>query len=164
MKTFRLSLLVCATALACTAQSTSPQAKVENVSEMKFVNFPNVPPCLLGAVESGNPSSGSSTFLARGTKGCGVPMHFHSVTEQVIMVSGAARLQMKGEQPHVMKAGAFAIAPARHPHQFECTSACEFYVISDGVFDIHYIDDTGNEIPFELAVKTLRKPNNSGQY
>jgi quercetin dioxygenase-like cupin family protein len=164
MKPVLVSLLNCAISLVCTAQSTGPQPKIENVNEMKFVNFPNAPPCLTGAVESGDPSTGPSTFLTKGTKGCFVPMHFHSVTEQVVMVSGTARLQMKGGQPSVMKAGAFALAPAHHPHQFECTSNCEFYIISDGAFDVHYIDDSGKEIPFELAVKTLKKPASSGQY
>jgi len=30
-------------------------------------------------------------------------------------------------------------------------------VISDGAFDIHYVDDSGKEIPFEQAVKSLGK-------
>jgi len=164
MKPFLVSVIIFTIALVCVAQSTGPQPKVENVNEMKFANFPNVPPCFTGAVESGDPSSGPSTFMIKGPKGCSVPMHFHSVTEQVVMVGGTARLQMKGGQPSVMKAGAFALAPARHPHQFECTSNCEFYVISDGAFDIHYIDDSGKEIPFDIAVKTLKKAARSGSY
>jgi quercetin dioxygenase-like cupin family protein len=159
MKAFRVCLLLCASALPCTAQSTSPQPKIENVSDMKFVAFPNVPTCFTGAVEHGDPSSGPSTFLVKGTRGCEVPMHFHTPTEQVVMVSGTARMEMKGDQPRIMKAGAFATTPPRHPHHFTCTSACQFYVISDGAFDIHYVDDSGNEIPFEQAVKSLRSPS-----
>jgi len=90
-------------------------------------------------------------------------MHFHTPTEQVVMVSGTARMQMKGDQPQILKAGAFAIAPSRHPHQVTCTSACEFYVVSDGPFDVHYIDDGGNEISFELAVKSLGKSVSSNK-
>jgi quercetin dioxygenase-like cupin family protein len=155
MKTFRIILLFCASAAICAAQSTNPQPKIENVSDMKFAAFPNVPTCFTGAVEQGDPSSGPSTFLVKGTKGCEVPMHFHTPTEQVMMVSGTARMEMKGDQPRIMKAGTFATTPSRHPHHFTCTSACRFYVISDGVFDIHYIDDSGKEIPFEQAVKSL---------
>jgi quercetin dioxygenase-like cupin family protein len=164
MKPFHVSLLIVTIALVCAAQSTGPQPKVENVNEMKFVNFPNMPPCFTGSVENGDPSTGPSTFLVKGPKGCSVPMHFHSVTEQVVMVSGTGRVQMKGDQPRVMKAGAFAISPARHPHQFECTSNCEFYVFSDGAFDIHYINDSGKEIPFDVAVKTLKKPTAGSTY
>jgi len=155
MTSFRLAFLLCVSAMVCAAQSTSSQPKIENVGDMKFATFPNVPTCFTGAVEHGDPGSGPSTLLLKGTKGCDVPMHFHTPTEQVVMVSGTARLQMKGDQPRIMKAGAFATAPPRHAHHFTCTSACQLYVISDGVFDIHYIDDSGKEIPFAQAVKPV---------
>jgi|SRR5271165_3404493 len=157
MKTFRITLLFCASTLVCAAQSTGPQPKIENTGDMKFAPFPNVPTCFTGAVEYGDPSTGPSTLFVKGTRGCDVPMHFHSVAEQVMVVIGTARIQVKGEQPRILKAGAFAITPSRHPHHFTCTSACEFYVVSDGPFDIHYIDDGGAEISFEQAVKSPGK-------
>jgi len=157
MKACLVSLLLCVNGLLWAAQSGQPQAKIENVSDMKFAPFANVPTCFTGAVEYGDPSSGPSTFLVKGTKGCEVPMHFHTPTEQVVMLSGTARMEMKGEQPRIMKAGAFATTPPRHAHRFTCTSACQFYVFSDGAFDIHYIDGSGKEIPFEQAVKSLGK-------
>jgi quercetin dioxygenase-like cupin family protein len=155
MKTFRISLLFCASALICAAQSTSLQPKIENAKDMKFATIPNVPTCFTGAVEHGDPSSGPSTFFIKGTKGCDVPMHFHSSTEQLIMVNGTARAQMKGDRPRILRAGGFAIAPSRHPHHVTCTSACKFYVVSDGPFDVHYIDDGGTEISFEQAVSAV---------
>jgi len=164
MKTLGLSFLFCAGALVCAAQSTSPQPKIENAADMKFAPFPNVPTCFAGAVEHGDPGTGPSTFFIKGTKGCEVPMHFHSATEQVIMVNGTARIQMKGDQLRTLKAGAFASAPARHPHNFTCASACEFYVVSDGPFDIHYINDAGTEITFEQAVKPAGKHVGTSQY
>jgi len=164
MQTFRISLLFCASALLCAAQSTSPQAKIENAGEMKFAPFPNLPTCFTGAVEHGDPTTGPVTFFVKGTKGCDVPMHFHSVTEQLMMVNGAARMQVKGYQPRILKAGAFAITPSRHPHHLTCTSACEFYVVSDGPFDIHYIDHGGTEISFEQAVKPAGKAPSTNNY
>ena len=164
MKTFRICLLFCASALICAAQSTSLQPKIENAGDMKFKTVPNVPTCFTGAVENGDPSKGPATFLVKGTKGCDVPMHFHSVTEQVMMVNGTARMEMRGDQPRIVKAGAFAITPPRHPHHFTCTSACEFYVVSDGPFDIHYINDSGTEISFEEAVKSAGKAPSTNNY
>jgi quercetin dioxygenase-like cupin family protein len=164
MKVFCVSVILCVSVLPSAAQSSNSQAKIENVSDMKFVAFPNVPTCFTGAVEHGDPSSGPSTFLVKGTKGCEVPMHFHTPTEQVVMVSGTARMEMKGDQPRIMKPGAFATAPSRHAHRLTCTSACQFYVFSDGVFDIHYIDGSGNEIPFEQAVKSLGKVTDGHGY
>jgi hypothetical protein len=157
MKTFYVSLLLCASAWLCAAQNGNPQSKIENIADMKFVTFPYVPTCFTGAAEHGDPSSGPFTLLVKGTKRCEVPMHYHTSTEQVVMVSGTARIEMNGDKPRIMIAGAFAIAPARHPHNFTCKTACKFYVISDGIFDIHYIDDSGNEIPFEKAVKPAAK-------
>jgi len=156
MKALHLSLMLCATTLLC-AQNSNPTPKIENVGDMMFSTFPDAPTCFTGAVEHGDLSNGPSTFLVKATKGCELPMNFHTPTEQVVMVSGAARMEMKGDQPRIMKAGAFAITPPRHPHRFTCTSACQFYVISDGAFDIHYVDDSGNEIPFEKAVKRATK-------
>jgi Cupin domain len=88
-------------------------------------------------------------------------LHFHTPTEQVVMVSGTARIEMKGDPPRIIKVGAFAFTPSRHPHHFTCMSACQFYVISDGAFDIHYIDDGGKEIPLEQAVKSLANDGSS---
>lgn len=164
MKLFHVSLLLCLAAFPCAAQSSNSQPKVENVSDMKFVTLPNVPTCFTSAVVYGDPSSGPSTFMVKGTKGCDAPMHYHTPTEQVVMVSGTAQLEMKGDQPHTVKAGAFATTPPRHPHHFTCTSACEFYVISDGAFDVHYIDASGKEIPFELAVKPAAKTAGGSMY
>jgi quercetin dioxygenase-like cupin family protein len=157
MKTFYISLVLCASAWLCAAENSNPQPKIENIADMKFVTFPNVPTCFTLAAEHGDPSSGPSTLLIKGTKRCEAPMHYHTSTEQVVMVSGTARIEMKGDQPRIIIAGAFATAPARHPHNFTCKTACKFYVISDGIFDIHYVDDSGNEIPFEKAVKTAAK-------
>jgi hypothetical protein len=73
-------------------------------------------------------------------------------------------MQVKGDQPRLLKAGAFAFTPSRHPPHLTCTSACEFYVVSDGPFDIHYIDDGGAEISFEQAVKSAGKAASTSNY
>jgi quercetin dioxygenase-like cupin family protein len=130
---------------------------VENASEMKFAAIPDAPSCFTMAVAKGDPDNGPSTLLVKGTAGCDAPMHFHSVTEQLLMVKGTARLQMKGDEPKILRAAAFVTAPPRHPHRATCTTACEFYLISDGPFDIHYVDSDGNEISLEQAVKILKK-------
>jgi len=125
---------------------------------MKFAAIPDAPPCFTMAVAKGDPDNGPSTLLVKGTAGCDAPMHFHSVTEQLLMVRGTARLQMKGDQPKTLTAAAFATAPPRHPHRATCTTACEFYLISDGPFDIHYVDSDGKEISLEQALKASKMP------
>ncbi|MBZ5696455.1 MAG: hypothetical protein LAN36_13985 [Acidobacteriia bacterium] len=152
MKTLRLSLLLCATALVCAAQNPGMQPKMENPADMKFINIPNVPTCLTASIERGDPFKEPFTIFVRGTAGCDVPLHFHSAAEQVMMVGGTGRMLMKGEKPRILRAGGFALAPARHAHHFTCVTACQFYLSGDGAFDIHYIDAGGKEIPFEQAV------------
>jgi hypothetical protein len=51
--------------------------------------------------------------------------------------------------------------PAKHVHRFHCTgtSGCEFYVYSDGVFDMHYVDDKGKEITTDEALKSVSQSN-----
>jgi len=128
--------------------------KIENAKDMKFINIPNAPACLTAAVEQGDPTNGPSTLMLKGTAGCDAPMHFHSANEQLLMVSGKARVEMKGEQPRALEPAAFAMAPSKHPHHFTCISACQFYLVSDGTFDIHYIDPDGKEISLDRAVQS----------
>ena len=68
--------------------------------------------------------------------------------------SGAAELTMRGGEPERLAAGGFARMPARHVHQFRCAESCLMYVYSDGIFDIHYVDDRGDEIPAAEALQT----------
>ena len=43
-----------------------------------------------------------------------------------------------------------------HAHSERCLTACSFYAVGDQAFDIHYIDASGNEIPFEQAVSSKK--------
>ena len=71
-----------------------------------------------------------------------------------MMVSGVGRVEMKGQTAVTLRSGGFAYAPAKHVHQFACVSRpCSFFLRSDGPFDIHYVDQNGNEIPPEQALK-----------
>jgi hypothetical protein len=47
--------------------------------------------------------------------------------------------------------------PSKHIHQATCTSACTMFVSSDAMFDIHYVDASGQEIPPEKALVTKKK-------
>lgn len=74
------------------------------------------------------------------------------------MVSGRGQVEMKGQQPVVLRAGGFAAAPSKHPHEFTCVGGgCQFFLHSDGPFDIHYIDQNGKEISPEQALGPHKK-------
>ena len=123
-------------------------------SENTFAAVPTMPSCTTAAVQSGDPATRASVLLAKATAGCVVPWHWHTPTEHVMMVSGSAKLEMKGGKTAVLDAGGYAMLPSKHVHQFTCISACTFFVSSESAFDIHYVDPNGKEIPLEKALVT----------
>jgi quercetin dioxygenase-like cupin family protein len=141
------------------AQQPAHQVKVTKAAGAQFTAFPNIPPCATGVVEHGDPSTGPSVFLFRFAPGCTVPWHWHTPNEHLMMVSGSLELHMKGQPaPVMLRAGDYVMAPSRHAHQPRAVGAASFFLHSDGPFDIHYVDDAGNEIPPEQALKGSAKP------
>ena len=53
--------------------------------------------------------------------------------------------------------GAYAYLPAHHAHQATCTRTCVLFSGADAAFDIHYVDDRGQEIPLEKALGATPK-------
>jgi len=138
---------------ASSAQQAADQPMVQHAASAKYDPFPNAPDCVTGAVERGDPASGPSVILAKFKPGCAVPWHFHTPNETILMVSGVGRLQAKGDKPASLRAGDYAWMPAKHVHTFSSEQGCVMFLTSDGAFDIHYVDNKGNEIPMEQAIK-----------
>ncbi len=144
--------------LACASASLAEDHAVgRNPAEIEFVTFPGLPQCARNAVLSGDPAKGPSVILGKIASGCTVPWHWHTPTEQLMMVKGTARVETKQGKPLVIQAGGFAELPPRHVHQFRCVAECLMYVHADGPFDIHYVDKQGNEIGPEAALKKPQK-------
>jgi quercetin dioxygenase-like cupin family protein len=148
-----VGLMVFACALFAWQESADKPAVVNGASA-QVQNFPGLPDCAKGAVVHGNPGEGASVILAKFTSGCTVPMHWHTPNEQLMFVSGKGTVNTKGEATQTMTANSYAFMPSKHPHKFTCESTCMFYLSSDGTFDIHYVDDSGNEIPTDQALKS----------
>ena len=125
---------------------------VRKLSEAKFGPTPGLPECISAAVESGDPSKGPSVIVFKGTAGCSIQWHWHTPTEHVMIVSGTAKVEMKGGATATIGPGGYAKMPSRHIHQFTCTSACLAFVSSDAAFDIHYVDANGKEISREAVL------------
>ena len=152
--TMSLVLLVSASAYG---QETMGQSSGRNIAEMKFTTIPPLPTCAVGSVQSGNPGAGPSVILAKIAAGCSVPWHWHTPNENVMMVSGLGRMEMKDGKPVTMRAGAFAMMASHHVHQFTCLRACQLYIYSDVAFDIHYVNKEGNEISPADAMNAVRQ-------
>lgn len=125
----------------------------QNMAEMKFVQFPGMPECSTGSVQKGDPATGPSFILAKLTKGCVFPWHWHTPNEHLMMVSGVARAEMKDGGSVTLRAGGFALMPSEHVHRFTCIQSCTLFIYSDAMFDIHYVNSEGQEIPPDEALK-----------
>src|SRR5713101_5715057 len=119
----------------------------------KFLNIPGLPTCVAGSVQNGDPSKGGSVIFGKGTAGCRIPWHWHTATEQLMMVTGRAKVEMKDGSPVTLRYGDYVSLPTTHVHQFTCQTACTLFIASDVAFDIHYVDASGNEIPQDEVLK-----------
>jgi len=127
------------------------------MSTSKFVNFPGLPTCLTLSVQHGDPSNGPSVILAKFAKGCAVPWHWHTADEQLMIVSGSGKVEMKDSPAASVRSGDYVLLPAKHPHQFTCVAACTLFIAPSGAFDIHYVDKDGKEISPDEALKSKMK-------
>ncbi len=130
---------------------------IRNSTELQLNAMPALPTCAPMAVESGDPGTGPSVIYAKIASGCAFPWHWHTPTEQLMMVTGEARLQMQGGAPQDLRAGGFALLPAHHVHEMRCTSDCTLYISSDAAFDIHYVDAQGNELAPDTALASVQE-------
>ena len=133
------------------------EPSVVPLASSKFQAVPNTPACLTGAVQHGDPKTGAAVLLAKLTAGCVVPWHWHTQNENLIMMSGKGRIEMKGGAARSLVAGDYFFMPSGHQHQFTCVTACTFFNIIDRAFDIHYVDADGKEITLEQAMKPATK-------
>ena len=125
---------------------------LRKLSENKLAPMEGLPSCVTMAVESGDPAKGSSVIVFKGTAGCSIPWHWHTPTEHVMIVSGSAKVEMKGGSSATLGPGGYALMPSKHVHQFTCASACSAFINSDRAFDIHYVDANGKEITPDAAL------------
>ncbi|MGH9820994.1 MAG: cupin domain-containing protein [Pyrinomonadaceae bacterium] len=128
-----------------------------NAAAMKLTTIPPLPTCSKGSVESGDPSKEPSIIFVKTPAGCVIPWHWHTPNEHLMIVSGVARVEMKDGKPLTLTADGFATMAGHHVHQFTCRQACQFYVYSDGAFDLHYVNKKGDEITPAEAMKAVRE-------
>lgn len=154
--TFLLAVFL---AVVLAGQASYAQHKPAHAAKAasEFMNFPGLPTCMKGAVRDGDPTKGAFVILAKSATGCGVPWHWHSANEQLMMVAGTARVDMKDGSPITLHAGSYAKLPAKGTHRYTCVAACTSFIVGDGAFDIHYVDKDGKEIPADEALKSKAK-------
>jgi quercetin dioxygenase-like cupin family protein len=142
-------------------QTTSPrdlavqEPVIRTANQNAFKTSSVLPDCYTYAVERGDPEAGPSVTYSKLAAGCKVPWHTHSANAQVLFVSGTFQLHMKGEQVQVMSQGSYAYVTANHQHQETCLDGCTYYVIREGIADVHYVDAAGREISPDIALAAV---------
>lgn len=137
------------------AMAAQVKPVVQGQETAKYGGLPVLPSCLSFAVERGNPFTGPSILLIKMQAGCVVPWHWHSVREELMLVSGRGKVEIANFPTHTVRPGGYVLLPARHHHQFGCETDCVFFDAISGKFDIHYIDKSGKEIPVIQALKAV---------
>ena len=130
------------------------KATVVTAAGSKLGAVPGLPACSTMSAQRGDPFKGGAVLLVKTTPGCTVPWHWHTASESLMIVSGKAKLEMKGDGPasSPLGPGDFAYMPGKHVHQFTCATACTFFIVTEAAFDIHYVDKDGKEIPPDQAL------------
>lgn len=157
MKRFSIVMVIAVAALA--NADDKPGAK--NASEMKFGPIPALPTCFTISVQSGDPATTQFIAAIKAPTGCAIPWHWHTYSENLMIVSGTVHVAMRDEKGGTMAtsltAGGFVTMPSKHVHEFKCEKTCQLFFYSDGKFDIHYVDPKGTEIAPEEALKAVKE-------
>ena len=145
--------------LCCSASlfAQDDQMVFASAATSKFMNLPGLPTCASATVQNGDPSKGPAVLLMKASAGCVIPWHWHTAGENLMMVSGRAKAEMKGGKSVDLKSGDYVKMPGKGVHQFTAVSAMMMFVATDGAFDIHYVDASGNEIPPDQALSAGKK-------
>jgi quercetin dioxygenase-like cupin family protein len=94
---------------AVTAQGQNgPHSAGKNIADMQFVQIPGMPTCSTGSVQDGDPTKGPSIILGKLDAGCLFPWHWHTPNENLMIVTGEARAEMKDGKSVTLRAGGFA--------------------------------------------------------
>jgi quercetin dioxygenase-like cupin family protein len=155
-----LAACVCGPAFAGEmAPSADNGILLQKASTAKFISVPGVPACTTLASLRGDMGKTPSTMMVRMTTGCVVPFHWHTPSEEIVVLQGSPFAQMLGQRPYFLKLGSYSQLPSHHVHRFKCVSKsdCLMFLAADGPFDIHFVDDQGKEISTEAALDAAAK-------
>ena len=139
---------------ASDAEEERPMAAV-NASDLTYTPIPDMPTCASGAIVRGNPRSGPAWVMLKLASGCRVPWHWHTANEDMVAISGQGTIDTKDGKPVRIAPGTYASLPKHHVHRASCKRTCVFFSIADAAYDIHYVNEKGDEIS---ATKALGAP------
>lgn len=82
------------------------------------------------AVLHGNPAEHNADVFFRLPGNTTAARHWHTSAERMLLVSGELHVEYDGQQPVVLRPGAYAYGPPRLPHAAKCVSsdACLLFI------------------------------------
>jgi quercetin dioxygenase-like cupin family protein len=130
-------------------QAATATATATNAAELAWGEAPKVfPKGAQMAVLHGDPfKKGAYTARLKMPAGYKIPAHWHTLDEQLTIVSGDFILTMD-DGTHELAAGAYHFLPGRMHHAAEARGDTVVQVSAMGPFDMHYLnpaDDPGNQ-------------------
>lgn len=139
--------------------NASAQMVAIDPAQAKFTTLDAAPGCIQIATLRGDMTKGPSVMLQRMTAGCTVPWHWHTPAEQVMVASGNFLMKTRDGATIRLRTGGYILMPGHHVHEGSCAGPgpCLLFGTANGVFDIHYVDAAGNQIPVAVALHGREK-------
>jgi quercetin dioxygenase-like cupin family protein len=74
-----------------------------------------------------------------------IPLHWHTSAERMVLVAGELHLTYDGQKTAILKPGAYAYGPAKHPHHGFCasTTPCILFIAFESPLDAVPIGNAG---------------------
>jgi len=153
------ALLIVVAVAGAVAKSTASygadeyEMSVLEPGKLKFEAIPGMPACVTAATLRGNPRFGPAWVLLKLGSDCFVPAHWHTPNEDLVVISGEGRISMRDGLSLEFVPGAYSFLPSGHVHQAYCSRSCLLFNVADAAFDMHFVDEKGEEISSEEALK-----------
>jgi len=145
------AFLIAATALAQAPGAGKAPAKhagggakpvVWPAADMKWVDAPGAPAGVQQVNLWGDSTKGRFGVITKFPAGFSTPLHSHSATLKMVMISGTVIHGPEGKPEVRLSAGSYLVEPAGYKHTTACDKAseCVFFMEGDGKFDIVMAD------------------------
>ena len=107
-------------------------------ADMKWVDAPNAPAGVKQVVLWGDPTKGRFGVLEKFPAGFSAPLHSHSSTLRLVIISGTVIHGPEGKPEVRLGAGSYLVDPASYKHTTACDKAseCVFFMEGEGKFDV----------------------------
>lgn len=148
---FSVAFLFAATALAQGAAASKPAAAHKGgaarpviwpAADMKWIDAPGSPAGVQQVNLWGDSTKGRFGTLTKFPAGFVAPLHSHSATLRMVVVSGTVIHGPEGKPEIRLGPGSYLVDPAGYRHTTACDKAseCVFFMEGDGKFDIVMAD------------------------